>query len=356
MSIRPSRLAEYGFISAKLKTRMSGFLSQSQIDDVIKSKSLQEAFLPLRASNFELLESIYSSTGDLKAIEAQLFSWEGAMYVELFAHLIEPALSFVRAMARAVEIEAVKSIVRLWFDAHARGRAIDDRTGYLFRGRIVELFDVDAIVNASTVQEMAALFHSTPYAQAIGSNLSEAVRLGSIFELEASLDRYYFKNLAEALSALEPKDKAIATRFVGIEIDIYNITCLVRLRSFNNMPKDLVGRYLVDSGSSISTWELGQAFESGDIAGVAGKVLGQHLGSLTPVWNQGDTRTRLAGLERLLRQIRIAEAERLAGKDPFSLGIIVSYLVRREHELHSIRSILNAKYYGLEEERIRSVL
>jgi V/A-type H+-transporting ATPase subunit C len=325
------------------------------MEELVKAKSLQEAFLPLRGTGFDKLESIYSSTGDLKAIEAELFSWEIAMYVELFAHLRGPVLGFVRALARAVEIEAVKSMARLWFDAHSRGRAIDDRSGYLYRGRIVETFDVDAIINSGDVLEMSAFFHSTPYAHAIASTLPEAIKIGSMFELESSLDRFYFDNLISSLSGLLPGDKTIATRFVGIEIDIYNITCLVRLRSINNMSGDKVGRYLVDSGSSASAWELQQVFETGDIAGLANKMLGNRI-SLSPGWSQGDARKKLAGLERILRKIRKEEAERLLGKNPFSLGIILAYLVRREHELHTIRSILNAKYFGLGEDRIRSVL
>ncbi|TFG82120.1 MAG: hypothetical protein E4H20_08330 [Spirochaetales bacterium] len=349
-------LTVYGFLSAKLKTRISAFLPGDRLDDAIRAKSLQEAFLPLRGSYFESLENIYSTTGDLKAVEAELFAMEAAAYIELFHFLEDPALSFVRATARAVEIEAVKSVLRLWFDAHARGRAIDDRTGYIFRGRVIESLDMEAIVNAPTAADLVALFRATIYEEIVSRLIPEAVMLGSVFELESAMDRLYFEGLFEACSRLNTKDQEIARRFVGLEVDIQNLTSLVRLRSFHDMPGDKVGRYLIDFGSSVSASSLAQAYTTDSIAGAAGALLGHRYENLASIWNKGDTKTRLAALERVLRQVRVSEAERLLGGYPFSIGIILSYLVLKTEELRGVRTVLNAKYYGLAEDRIRSVV
>ena len=41
---------------------------------------------------------------------------------------------------------------------------------------------------------------------------------------------------------------------------------------------------------------------------------------------------------------------------PFTIGITLSYFVLKRNELKKIRTVLNAKYYGIEQERIESMI
>lgn len=349
-------LSRYGFISAKLKTRVSTLLPETKLDELIRAKSLQEAFLPLVNTDFEPLGRIYGETGDLKAVEAALFSMEAKLFSELFPFLKTPALEFIQAMARFPEIEVIKSTLRLWFDVHVRGRTIDDRTGHLFHGQIVEKLSIDAIVNAGSAGDLAACFKGNFYFNTISKHIPDVLSSGSIFELESALDRLYFENLFSAFGTLDSSDRKSAATSVGIEVDIHNITCLIRLRTFTNLPGKETTRYLVDFGTSVSTRALAKAYLSDNFSDVARLVLGNRMEDMNSFWTQGDIQTRLAMLERMLRQTRTVQARRLLGGNPFTIGIVVACLVLKLDEMHSIRTVLNAKYYGLDEERIRSVL
>jgi len=66
--------------------------------------------------------------------------------------------------------------------------------------------------------------------------------------------------------------------------------------------------------------------------------------------------SKLATLERVLREMRNMEARKLLAGNPFSIGIIIAYFILLGDEIVSVRTILNAKYYGLSEERIRSIV
>ncbi|MDD3981012.1 MAG: V-type ATPase subunit [Spirochaetia bacterium] len=352
----PSPLSEYGYISAKLKARISTFLSEETLEKAAQAKSLQEAFLLLRGTYLEIAESRYAATGDLKAVEADLASLEFDAYSFSINQVPEPASSFIRAKARGAELDLVKGALRLWFDAHARGRVIDDRTGYLYKGRSLGSIDLGDLVNAPTPADVAAILAGSPYALIVSEFLTQAVTTGSVFEMESSLDREYFENLFQSLEQLPLRDRKVAERFVGIDVDIHNIINLIRLRSFNKIASDRTGRYLIDFGTAIPTSALSQAYESDDLSGLAAAVLGVRGNAMEAGWDSRDSKARLSSLEHMLRRIRVAEARKCLAGHPFSIGIVLAYLSLLSEQLRNVRTIVNAKYFGLANERLRSFL
>jgi V/A-type H+-transporting ATPase subunit C len=352
----PSALSEYGYISAKLKARISTFLSEETLEKVAQAKSLQEAFLPLRGSYLEMAESRYAATGDLKAVEADLASLEFDAYSFSIRQVPEPASSFIRAKARGAEVDLVKGGLRLWFDAHARGRVIDDRTGYLYKGKAMGSIDLGDLVNAPTPAEAAAVLTGSPYGPIVAELLPQAVAAGSVFEMESSLDREYFESLFQALELLPLRDRKVAERFVGIDVDIHNITNLIRLRSFNGIASDRTGRYLIDFGTAIPASALSRAYDSDEFSGLAAAVLGLRGNEMEAGWDRRDSKAKLSSLERMLRRMRVVEARKCLAGYPFSIGVVLAYLALLSEQLRDVRAILNAKYFGLADERLRSFL
>lgn len=351
-----SAISEYGYISAKLKARMSTLLTEERLDQAIRSQSLQEAFLPFRGSYLETLEGRYSATGDLKMVEADLASLEFSAHIALLPHLPKNSAAFVKMKAQGIESELLKSALRLWFDAHARGRPIGDRAGYIYRGKVLGFADLGAVVNAPTAKDASLALKDSPYGTIVEAGLPKAVESGSIFGLEHSLDRLFFQNLFVALASLGAADGEIARRFIAIEVDIYNINNLVRLRSYSGFAADKVGGYLIDFGTAIPAAALAEAYGSEDIAKLAAAVFGAGGEAVAQGFGGADVRARLASLERLLRGLRIAEARKRLAGNPFSIGIPLAYLALLSEQLRDVRTILNAKYFGISEERLRSFL
>lgn len=349
-----SAISDYGYISAKLKARISTFLSEDRLEQAIAAQSLVEAFLPLRGSYLEAVESRYAATGDLKAVEADLASIEFEAYSFSMGQVPEPASSFIRAKARGPETDLVKGALRLWFDAHARGRVVDDRTGYLYRGSGMRNLNLGNIINAPTPAAVAEALAGSPCAALVSELLPQAVATGSVFEMESALDRQYFENLFQALDALSRRDREVAERFVGIDVDIHNIANLIRLRSLNGIAADRTGRYLIDFGTAIPASTLLRACDPDDLSGLTAAVLGMRGAAMAPARDARDTAARLSSLERMLRHVRIAEARKRLAGNPFSIGIVLAYLVLLSEQLRTVRAILNAKYFGLAEEKLRS--
>ncbi|MBN2875088.1 MAG: V-type ATPase subunit [Spirochaetales bacterium] len=357
-------LSTYGFLSAKLKARISKTLPPDAMERLIRARSLPEAVQFLKGTEYAAIEEAYAATGDLRSGEALLLERELELYTGLFRYLDEPVLSFVRALALRFEVDKIKNAVRLWFDSVIRGRNVDGKSGYLHRATIVHAFDVDAVILAPDADAVVAAFGSTPYAAIARSEMPRVVSGRSVFPFELALDRYYYAEAFAAAAKLGRKNREVAERVLGVDVDMQNVSWLVRFRGFYGMDADTAAGLLIPRGRAIDAAALKTAGSldqgSPGYAGSLGLELlrsayGQ-FGVLLGSGSGGDAVARLSLMEGALRQIARAEAGRSLAGYPFSIGVVLAYFTLRAEELRAVMTILNAKEYALPEERIRSSL
>ena len=351
-------LSTYGFLSAKLKARISKTLPPEAIESLIRARSLPEAVLFLKGTVYAPIEEAYSATGDLRAGEALLNARELELYTGLFRYLSEPVLGFVRALSLLFEVDKVKNAVRLWFDAQIRVRSIEGKSGYLYRGTIAHAFNADAVIQAPDTDALAVAFAGTPYEAIVRRELSGKV--STVFYFELALDRFYYEEAFAAASRLGKADRAVAERILGVDVDMQNVSWLVRFKSFYGMKTEEAVSRLIPRGRAISAAAMAEAF-AGDKSGSGGalglELLRKSYGSLGALLGgSGDATARLAMMESALRQVSVAEADRNLAGYPFSIGIVLAYFTRQREEMRTVMTILNAKNYSLPEERIRSSL
>ena len=343
---------------SKLKARTSKTLSPDAIESLIKARSLPEAVLFLKGTVYAPIEEAYSATGDLRAGEALLNARELELYTGLFRYLSEPVLGFVRALSLRFEVDKVKNAVRLWFDAQVRVRSVEGKSGYLYRPTIVHAFDVDKVIQAPDTDALATAFAGTPYEALVRRELPGTVK--SVFNLELALDRFYYEEAFAAAARLGKADRTVAERILGVDVDMQNVSWLVRFKSFYGIGTEEAVSRLIPRGRAISAAAMAEAF-AGDRTGSGGalglELLGKSYGSLGALLGgSGDATARLSMMESALRQVSIAEADRNMAGYPFSIGIVLAYFTRQREEMRTVMTILNAKNYSLPEERIRSAL
>ncbi len=362
----PSALSEYAFLNAKLKARLSKGLGPEAMERLIRSRSLPEAIQLLRGTAYAAIEDAYAKTGDLKAGEAVVNAREVELYTDLFRFLKGASLAFVRALSLRHDIEKLKGAVRLWFEATVRGRNIDGKTGYLYRPPIVFPYDVDAVSRAGSAEEIATALAGTPYAAMARRELRTEGGERSLFSFERSLDRYYYDEAFKAAAALPARDRKVAERVLGVDVDMQNLSWLMRYRSYFGTATENALAQLIPGGHAFGPAEAALALAE-DVPGTGGPLargnalasellMKSYAGFGMLLHRGGDTRTKLELLERALRQICLAEASRGLSGYPFSIGVALAYFVRSREELHAVMTILNAKSYGLDEDRIRSAL
>lgn len=354
----PGRLKAYAFINAKLRARLSKLLSEDFIEQMVRAPSFPEAIQLLRGTPFQAIEESYRLTGDLKLGELNLYRQEVAVHLEVEALIEGPARDFVHALVVRYEIEALKNALRVWFDRTVRGRDIESSVGYLYRDRIHHDLHVDGIINLDSLEEIADLLRGTPYATLIRERVQATLDGRSLFQIEVALDQYFYRQLLEAMDALPPRDREIARRLVGIEVDLQNIDWVIRFKQTYQLSIEDALRYSLPFGQNVGEKEIRSAYGAASATEVLSELVRRKYPPLRPLLSaQGaETRSRFVLMERILDQILAMEVRRALSGYPFTIGIVLAYFLLKRRELKTIMTLLNAKYYRIPADRIEGLI
>ncbi|MBN1307256.1 MAG: V-type ATPase subunit [Chitinispirillaceae bacterium] len=353
-----TEVGKYALINAKLRARISTILDDDFFTHLIKCPSLTEMFNLLRTTAFADLPGIYERTGDLKMVERELSRKESLLFRDIEPHLPPDVLALSRAYTAGYEIEHLKNALRLFFDHRVRKQSIDDSLHYLLRENILHRIPFDAVVNSTSFDEIVSLLSSTPYGDLIRSMLPEVERQQSLFPLSNALDRFYYRRLLEEVTNLPPRDRAIALRLVGIEIDLQNINWIIRFRTFYNLSFDTVAGLIIPGGLTVRGNTLQEVFHSQQIAAPLQSMLRKNYPGITALLSQSprEQSSRLVMIERILEQIMLEEIRRIRCGYPFSVGIILAYYVLKRREIKRMRTVLNAGLLNVSRERTASLV
>jgi V/A-type H+-transporting ATPase subunit C len=348
---------KYGFINAKLRARISKILPEELTAEMARAKSLTEAVEMLKSTDFAVLAEVYGRTGDIKSAEMELVRKEARLYLELEALTKDEVQGIVFALAERFEIENLKHALRLWFDAHIRERKVD--VGYLVRDRVHRDLPLDRIVNATDLGEAAAALSGTPYGELVKQRIAEVTQSRSLFPVEIALDHFFYRQLLARVEALAPRDREIARRMIGAEIDLANINWLIRFKGFYKLAPEQALACAIPAGIHLSPQAVADAYASDNPSAVLTELVRRRypgLAGLLAPKEQAESYARLVMIERILAEILLLEVRHLLAGYPFTIGIVLAYFVLKAAEMRRIMTILNAKFYNWPEENIMAAL
>jgi V/A-type H+-transporting ATPase subunit C len=351
-------LKKYAFINAKLRARISKILPDELTAQMMRTSSLTETMQLLRDTPFADMVVVYNSTGDLKSAELELLKKEIALYLE-FERLIpgeEELLGFIRALTLRYETDNLKQALRLWFDQAVRERNIDTMVGYLYRQRILHSLPLDGIINAPNLETVIELLGGTPYGRILEAQSEQVMAGRSLFPAEIALDHFFYRTLRGQADQLETRDREIVRRMIGVEIDLQNINWLIRFKEFYKLPLEEVLAWSIPEGHALDRKAITDAYGSKEDTLL--NLIKKRYSEYAPLLAAQGTgsQSRLVLLERILEQIMLTEVRHILSGYPFTIGIILSYFILKRTEIKTVMTILNAKFYQLPEERIKSVL
>jgi V/A-type H+-transporting ATPase subunit C len=352
-------LKTYAFINAKLRTRISNILPEQFVRQLIRARSLAESVQMLAETDFAPVQKVYERTGDIKTAELELLRKELSIYLELENLVEEDIRDFVHALSERFEIENLKNAFRLWFDRRVRGRNIEDARGYLLRRRIHHAIDLEAIINADTLEQGADSLEGTPFAAIVRQQAAAVTEAASLFPLELALDRYLYYSLTQAADRLGARDREIARRMIGVEIDLQNVSWLIRFKNFYSLEADRALGYTLPGGLNLNPELMRQTYAAERTDRQISDLVGKRYPEIAPLLaSQEQTKfsARLTMIERILEQIMTIEVRKILTGYPFTIGIILAYFILKSDEIRKIMTVLNAKFYDWPEERILSLV
>jgi len=351
-------LSRYSFINAKLRARISKILPDEMFDQLAKAPSLDEALAFLRETPFAGLEEIYSRTGDLKQAELELLKNEIELYRNIRQYLHHNSMELVDALLSRFEIDNLKNAIRIYFNRKIRKRSDDISIHYILYDRIIHEIPIDIILNAENFDEIAGVCEGTPYSQIIRKYSRTVESKGSLFRMEIAFDHSYYNNLLASINKLDRRDRTIALRLTGVEIDLQNINWIIRFKNFYDLPLDSVLATIVPGGFNLDKSIIDELYSAQNVTSVLqGFVKSKYPGLSALLSSQTtDSTSRLLLIRRILEEIMKHEVQRILAGYPFTIGIILSYFILKRDELRKIRIIINAKQLRIQQERIESMI
>lgn len=339
----PGRTALYGFINAKLRTRLGKLLSDQLLDSIRNAESLEAGISHLAGTAYGGI------AGSLETIEADILFMEISDLAGIVSILKGPAIALGNALMVRHETDLLKRVFRCIFTRSVMKQEpydplLDRITGLFPHLKLEELLDA---ADFNTAQDILS---ETPYATIIEGKKSDVLLSGSLFPLETALDRYYFSTLLASIEKLPPRDRDIAGRITGIEIDIENISLICRLAGLYPSIPDITQSMFIPGGrktrsaSLVQTVRVDQSLDS----------LGSYIGSLYPGFDallsggksRGSISGRLALFDSVLESIMDREIRALLLGNPFTIGILEAYTILKRREFRRLISALNSAAYG----------
>ena len=363
-----SRVSDYAYINAMLRARIGIMRSSDIIENMIKAPTLVEAVSKLDGTRHQHIAEVYRKTGDLEAAELSLIEEQIASYREVVPYLPQESSFFMTVLLEKIEIENLKTAIRLWYSGAIMHRSISDRAKYICRTLIVHSIDYDRITNASSFSDIISAVSGTPYHDVLGSFAFESLSASGLFPLEIALDHLWFSRLIGAAKRLPSVDRKLAEAIYNVDIDLKNILILVRYGYYYHLEGEPLAAAIIPEGYIGGEFLRRGVHGSGDemMASIKNIVHRRYPAISDEIDHIRRTADDFTTMEENARQIMLIENylgkwrakayQRLLLGKPFSIGVVLSYFFLERQEDSLIQAVLSAKSYNWDEGKIREAL
>jgi V/A-type H+-transporting ATPase subunit C len=349
MILKP--ISKYSLVNAKVRARLSTLLSLGTINKLAETRDLSEFYSALGGTIYEKIFSRPEITFDPRVGERLLLEQEAQWHAELLQDLRKGERELIAHFLEKYEIENLKTALRI-----REGHRDLDEMKYMIRRDLPHMLPYQAIAESGSLEEAISLLGGTPYLSAARAYLDDYLERGTLFPVEIGLEIDYYKRLQEKVQKLSKKDRAVAQNLVGLEIDQKNISWLIRLKFYYDIPVGELLDYNIPGGYRVSRERLRQAFKAETMREVLQAALEKSFSRVADILVQEKELSKLYLLEIILWNYLIVEARRTLGGFPFTIGTVLSYLILKRTEIRNIITILNGKVYKMDRGEIDSHL
>ncbi len=361
------KVSEYAFVNAKLRARIGEMNTSTISSDMIKAPTLNEAISVLKDTKYSSLVSVYSETGDLQAVELALMEYEIEDFRNVISYLKGNEKYLIETLLSKAEEENIKNALRLWYSSAVRNHQIAYRANYIYKKDIVNHIDYNALINSSGWDGVVASFKDSIYYDLISSISFDEIRANGLFDLEIKLDHLYFRNLFSSIGKLKGEDRKVSEDIYYVDVDLKNILLFVRYSFYHHLSQSELKAVVIPYGKVYEGLMAKKSFDKidsiEDVRSVASrhyKALMQDLGDIRKndddMTGNDENAEHIVRIEEYLGQTRKKEFLKILSQKPFNVGTILSYFFLLRDEEQRIRSIMSAKFYKWDEERIRGAV
>ncbi len=346
-------LARYAFTNSRVRALLASLLNEHDLAGLVEARDIDQAIELLKNTEYREPVADFRAGNDLQALERRLRENSIQIHKRIVKSLSGPPRELVFLLLSRYEVEDLKNILRLWYgyEPLAERKVLNQE-------QICYSLPVEKLLSAESIEEIIVLLDHSPYKQALLAGRDKFKEKGALFYLEVALDQDYYRRLWEKIKDLAVIDRRRAGKLLGIEVDIENISCLLRLKQYYKLSLAEVTSCLLPGGCRVKIPHVKDFYANNDI-----KVLLKDLSAVSytaiEALAEAASRDNKSGallLEALLQQILLKEVKHILAGYPFTIGTVVSYLILQRLDMKNIVCLLYSKFYERSAERIRKKL
>jgi len=342
-------LAKYSFINAKIRAMLSFLISPELFSRILDSKDTYEAAELLKDSPYyrDIVEKIASHMPDLPIPEKYFLKNDLEIFRKIHnAISTKKEKGLVLLFIERYELEQLKVALRIWHK-----KAPVNLEDFVLGERISFDIDYQKIVYSQNIEEIILLLDHTPYKKPLLKYRERFKDKGSIFYLEAGLDIDYYERLFSVIDKLSSRDRDIARKVMGIQIDIENINWLIRMRKYYHLAAGDMLEWIIPGGNRINKDNVISLYTTNGLTKIVDSVA---LGPYAKLRDLAEDSANL--MENFLHQILLKEVKKALSGFPFTIGSILGFLILKKGETGNIISSIYAKNLGWKKDEVLPML
>ncbi len=354
--MKKTAVSEYGYINAKLRARLSRILTDEFKRAMIDADGIEDAIQVLANHDYTSAAETWNKTGDIQNVEFELFKNHIGNYRMVIKNTDGELKEFTNILTIKPEIENIKTALRLWYGSRIKNRPIGYRAAYLYKERIYENIEWDALINAVSYDDVSAVFQNTIYRDIFKKHTVLDAH-DSIFNIEIALDKLYYRFLNENSKKLSSDDRRVIHEIISTEIDLQNISWLIRYHHFYKMEFSELKNIIIPGGHGLELDALVNPGEDVSSSISPFDLLKKDYPELSTI-NISDKHNfsgQAVMFEQLLDETQKRKFTSILAGYPFTIGIILVYFFMSGRELNFIASVLNGKNYRFSSQRIEEL-
>ena len=345
----------YSYINARIKARKGQLLSAADYERLLTS-SLNEGLMYLQDSprysdTFTNLDPTSSNfTRNLEnLLDESLYS----EIITLIKDTPKKAREFIEFYLKKSYVNALKQVIRRIHMKEIEEISIED----FFVATPEEKTELIVISKTESIEELIQKLQTPWVIQAMKSALTEYIHQESILLLENALDQAFYEQLWQGvIPKLDGRDKKVARKIIGMEIDLLNMNMILRGKVLNLSPQVISNQLIPINyrlGSTLAFAEQASSF-SDAVDGLQDTVYSDLIRAINRDYKEKGN--SLANMEQLQQEWFIQALLILLAGYPFHIGTFLSYIIFRLREIENIRIIFETKWKGIELKFARELL
>lgn len=335
-------------LAAKVRAMFGKRLTAQNYRELLRKQTVNEvaAYLKQETSYSAILSDINENLihrGQLETIlHRQMFN----EYQKMFHFVNQTDYRFFGFITARMEIDEILKSIRLMNSGH-QDDYIYSLPSFLSKHTS---FDLYALAKARSFNDMLDILKNTPYADILKKYVSEENGEPDTIKMEIELKIYYYNKLLKFIeNEYAGSSKENVKKSIGMEIDLENLTVVLRLKRYFNATPDYIRPLLLPIYSKVSAEEMNKIIFEPDDQAAWKAILGTYYGKYFKQFS-------FDFIEKYSQQIKYNFNKNLLMFSNAAPDVIMSYTELKSTELDNIINIIEGIRYSLPPSEISKLL